>query len=166
MQNPPRRPYHLSTDRLHISMYQGRERKWFYPFWPNTWLEKEENLGSPCSGYQACHHMDQFSEKEEETRFCIPPCQRNVAPVPTGTAHCHFYFIFFTSADKRKPKRLSSQSSWDLLALKIQHLQPVFSTLLDMVINKQNIIKQTDLQSWFIQMFNLIIVQKNNKCML
>lgn len=77
------------------------------------------------------------------------------------------FFFFFTSADKKKPKRLSSQSSRDyLLALKIQHLQPVLGTLLDMLINKQNIIKQTDLQSWFIQMFNLIIVQKNNKCML
>lgn len=42
---PPLGPYHLRTDRHHISMNQGREKKWFRSFWPSTWLEKRGESG-------------------------------------------------------------------------------------------------------------------------
>lgn len=71
------------------------------------------------------------------TRFCILPCQRLMAPVPTGTARC----LPPPPNDKRKLKRLSSKSSPDLLALKIQYLQPVFSLLLYISMNKWILLK-------------------------
>lgn len=156
-------------------MHQGRERKWFYPFWPTTWLEKERDLESPRGGYQACHHADLFSEKENGKKR---------GEKKQGFAYCHVRGIWlrcqqvhhaatFFSVDKRKIKGSAPESSTELLALKI-HLAASVQPFVDTFMNKPMLLKWGDLRnrslqkltSWLSspQSQSACVQQKNIQC--